>query len=167
MLFFCKAVRCIVAGVITQIRSSWGVFACDQDEASPTANGGKLNQPRRRTPARSLPLALGGGLTISGGEPLLQVGAVTTLAAALQAAGVSIALETAGHVPGPHVDAVLPYVDHWLFDIKTVNPSAINEQVGGDAMRPLRNLHRICSQAHAATSITVRIPLIAAFNDNL
>ena len=74
----------------------------------------------------------GGGVTVSGGEPLLQAEAVAELAKALQAQGISVLLDTAGCVPRSRFEAVLPYVDTVFFDWKTSDPTIMSERIRGD-----------------------------------
>lgn len=63
--------------------------------------------------------ATGGGVTFSGGEPLLQdPDALIELMKRLKKEGIHIAVETAMHVPWRHIEKVAPYVDLFLIDLK-------------------------------------------------
>ncbi len=66
--------------------------------------------------------AFGGGVTVSGGEPLGQYPFVREFLKALKAEGVHTALDTCGYAPVEAFDAVLPYSDHVLFDLKLLDP---------------------------------------------
>jgi pyruvate formate lyase activating enzyme len=63
----------------------------------------------------------GGGISISGGEPLNQVDFVRELLLACRANGVHSVLDTSGHAPPAQVKSLLPLVDLLLLDIKTIN----------------------------------------------
>ena len=58
------------------------------------------------------------GVTFSGGEPLLQISALLPLIANLKQNGISVAFETSLFVPCEYFERALPYVDHWLVDLK-------------------------------------------------
>lgn len=60
----------------------------------------------------------GGGVTFSGGEPLLQAFAINPLLQRLKMEDVHIALETTLYAPTEHYQAVKDYVDYWLVDLK-------------------------------------------------
>ena len=103
----------------------------------------------------------GGGVTVSGGEPLLQAEAVAELAKALQAQGVSVLLDTAGCVPWSRFDVVLPYVNTVFFDWKTSHPTVMKERIGGDFPLIKSTLARLL---RADKNTHVRIPLLPAIN---
>ena len=103
----------------------------------------------------------GGGVTVSGGEPLLQAEAVAELAKALQAQGVSVLLDTAGCVPWSHFEAVLPYVDTVFFDWKTSDPTIMSERIRGSLPLVKDNLTRLLQ---TGKDIHIRIPLIPDIN---
>jgi len=106
----------------------------------------------------------GGGLTISGGEPLIQPAGVAELLERMGRRGHHRCVETAGHVPLPAVQAVAPHVGLWLWDIKSTDPRRFREGTGGDAKRPMENLLWVLR--HTAKRVRVRIPVIAGFNDD-
>lgn len=103
----------------------------------------------------------GGGVTVSGGEPLLQAEAVAELAKALQAQGVSVLLDTAGCVPWSRFEVVLPYVNTVFFDWKTSHSTVMKERIGGDLPLIKSNLARLL---RADKNTHVRIPLIPDVN---
>jgi pyruvate formate lyase activating enzyme len=103
----------------------------------------------------------GGGVTVSGGEPLLQAEAVAELAKALQAQGVSVLLDTAGCVPWSRFETVLPFVDTVFFDWKTSDPVFMKERIGGDLTLIKENLTRLLK---TGKDVHIRIPLIPDFN---
>ena len=103
----------------------------------------------------------GGGVTVSGGEPLLQAEAVAALAKSLQEKGISVLLDTAGCVSWSRFEAVLPYVDTVFFDWKTSDPVFMKERVGGDLPLIKENLPRLLQ---TGKDVHIRIPLIPAIN---
>ena len=103
----------------------------------------------------------GGGVTVSGGEPMLQYEAVTELAEALRARGIPVILDTAGCVAWGRFEAVLPYVDTVFFDWKTSDPVFMKERVGGDLPLIKENLTRLLQ---TGKDVHIRIPLIPAVN---
>lgn len=103
----------------------------------------------------------GGGVTISGGEPLLQPAAVTALAKALRVEGVSVILDTAGCVPWDRFEAVLPFVDTVFFDWKISDPRMMQDRIGGNLSLVKENLARLL---RSGTDVHVRIPLIPGVN---
>lgn len=106
-------------------------------------------------------LESGGGVTVSGGEPLLQAEAVAELAKVLQAQGISVLLDTAGCVPWSRFEAVLPYVDTVFFDWKTSDPTIMSERIRGSLPLVKDNLTRLLK---TGKDIHVRIPLIPSVN---
>ena len=103
----------------------------------------------------------GGGVTISGGEPLLQYEAVAALAKALQDKGISVILDTAGCVAWSRFEAVLPFVDTVFLDWKTSDPSFMKERIGGDLTIIKSNLTRLIA---TGKDVHIRIPLIPNVN---
>ncbi|MBP3667583.1 MAG: radical SAM protein [Clostridia bacterium] len=103
----------------------------------------------------------GGGVTISGGEPLLQANGVAALGKALREKGVSVILDTAGCIPWSHFEAVLPFVDTVFFDWKTSDPVCMKERIGGDLPLIKDNLTRLLRRG---TDVHIRIPLIPGIN---
>ena len=105
--------------------------------------------------------ASGGGVTFSGGEPLLQADGVAEVAKALGAQGISVVVDTAGCVPWESFAAVLDVTNLFYFDYKTPYPDAYREVVGGDYALVYGNLCKlIASGAH----VHVRVPLIPGVN---
>lgn len=103
--------------------------------------------------------ASGGGVTASGGEPLLQAEGVAALGAALAEKDVSLAVDTAGCVPFSAFERVLPVVSFFLFDWKAPTAEAYRA-IGGDYDRIGSNLTRLLALA----DVRVRVPLIEGFN---
>lgn len=73
----------------------------------------------------------GGGVTVSGGEPLLQAEFVTELFKELKSRGIHTALDTAGSLPlSDSIKELLKYTDLVLLDIKHINPEKCIELTG-------------------------------------
>ncbi len=107
----------------------------------------------------------GGGVTFSGGEPLLQPEFMETMLRMCKEAGVHTAVETAGNVNWQTIANLLPYVDLFLYDIKAVDGQAHkrctgveNDQILGNA----RKLMEICPE-----KILFRMPVVPGYNDSL
>lgn len=105
----------------------------------------------------------GGGVTLSGGEPLKQPEFIKSLLGLLDENGVETAVETALHVPWIHVGSVAAGVSHFLVDIKHSDTTVHKALTGVGNGLILENLSRL-SKVHGR--ITVRIPLIPGINDN-
>ena len=104
----------------------------------------------------------GGGLTLSGGECLLQPDFARALLLLSHENGVNTCIETAGHVAQSAVEAVLPLVDTFLFDVKHMD-SAKHEAFTGQ--RNTRILENAAYIAARAKRMVVRVPVIPGFND--
>ena len=105
--------------------------------------------------------ASGGGVTVSGGEPLLQSGGVAALAAALKAKGISTIVDTAGCVPWEAFEAVIDVTDTFYFDYKSGNDVLYQTVIGGDSSLVYQNL---CRLKASGAKVRVRIPLIPDVN---
>lgn len=88
-----------------------------------------------------------GGVTLSGGEPLLYP-QVIDLLRALSAAGLHIAVETCGAVPRERMIAALPFVHLWLYDLKDTDPERLRRMTGGNLSQILDGL-RLCDRLTA------------------
>ena len=106
----------------------------------------------------------GGGLTLSGGEPLLQLDFAVALLQGGKNRRWHTAVDTAGHVAWDRFAAVLPFTDLFLYDLKSMDPDRHRLATGVDNRLILANLARL---GRLETVIHVRLPLIAGFNDSL
>jgi len=104
----------------------------------------------------------GGGVTLSGGEPLLQGDFTLEMLMALKQAGIHTAVDTCGYVPYEQFEKVIEYTDLFLFDIKTVDPKLHRELTGHGNGLILENYKRLCA---SGVRIWVRMPLVAGVND--
>jgi pyruvate formate lyase activating enzyme len=105
----------------------------------------------------------GGGVTISGGEPLSQSAFTLALLAALKAEGIHTALDTTGFAPWPVVEAALPQTDLFLLDLKKMDSEKHKAAVGVPGERILENARGI---AASGGKMQIRIPVIPRFNDS-
>ena len=106
--------------------------------------------------------ASGGGLTVSGGEPLFRGQFVRELFARAKAAGISTAIETSGYAAELHIRELMPLTDLWLYDIKGMDPAKHKEHTGIDNAAIHRNLRML--DANGA-KIVLRCPMIPGVND--
>jgi pyruvate formate lyase activating enzyme len=105
----------------------------------------------------------GGGLTVSGGEPLLNSDFMIGFLQSVKEEGINTGIDTCGHVPWENIESVLPYIDFFLWDIKHMNPERHEELTGVTNEIILRNLAAV-SERHIP--IYIRVPLIPGYNDS-
>ncbi len=104
----------------------------------------------------------GGGLTLSGGEPLIQAEFACALLTAARAAGLHTCVETCSHVDPAVLDRVLPLVDLFLCDFKETDSARHRTWTGVGNERILANLRRL----HAGGArMRLRCPIIPGLND--
>lgn len=103
----------------------------------------------------------GGGVTFSGGEPLLQADAVRELARRCKSEGIHTAVETAGHVPWRNIEGLLPWLDLLYFDMKHIDSEAHRHYTGVPLDLILRN---ICRVSECFKNLIVRIPVVPGVN---
>ena len=104
----------------------------------------------------------GGGVTLSGGEVLLQGRFARNLLEQSKSEGLHTALDTSGHGPWKELEALLPFVDLLLFDLKHLDSIDHQRTTGVGNELILENLEK----ASRMVPIWLRIPLIAGFNDS-
>jgi pyruvate formate lyase activating enzyme len=105
----------------------------------------------------------GGGVTVSGGEPLAQPEFTRQFLKALDECGIHTALDTTGSVPFKVIESVLPYTDLFLYDLKHMDSAQHNIATGVPNELILENARKI---AEAGGAIQIRLPLIPHFNDS-
>ena len=105
----------------------------------------------------------GGGVTFSGGEPLLQTAFVLEAAHACRDAGIHVAIDTCGHVPPEALLAAAREADLFLFDLKIADGDAHRRFTGVPNDLILSNLERLAS---VHPRVVVRFPLIPGVNDD-
>lgn len=103
-----------------------------------------------------------GGVTLSGGEPLVQPAFVREFLNLCAAGGITVGLETSGYFVWEDVKDFINKFDFIYYDIKHTDPE-IHEQLTGKSNRLiLENLHRLAEIMHE--KITVSIPVIEPVN---
>ncbi len=107
----------------------------------------------------------GGGVTLSGGEPLCQPEFCLQLLQECKKLGINTAIETSLQVSYEKLEASLPWLDHLYADIKHMDDAAHRLVVGEGNSEILENLLK-ADQSELSFNITVRIPLIPGFNDS-
>ena len=105
----------------------------------------------------------GGGVTFSGGEPLLQVDLCIEIAKRLKERDINIAVDTCGYVPRSAFDKIIPYTDTFLYDVKAYDEDAHIRCTGVSNKIILENLRYIDS---LGKMIEVRIPYVPGYNDD-
>ena len=105
----------------------------------------------------------GGGVTFSGGEPLLQPDLCTELAVLLKERGINIAVDTSLYVPTEALEKILPYTDTFLADIKAIDEDVHIACTGVSNKRILDNFRRLDK---AGASVEVRYPCVPGMNDD-
>jgi pyruvate formate lyase activating enzyme len=105
----------------------------------------------------------GGGVTLSGGEPLLQAAFAADLLASLKSRGIHTALDTCGYASWESFERVRPEVDLFLYDLKLMDEDAHRRFTGVSNRRILANLRALSERGHR---ITLRVPVIPGVNDD-
>ena len=105
----------------------------------------------------------GGGITLSGGEPMLYPEIARALLAKLKAQGIHTAVETSGHMKWENFEQVMEVVDLFLYDVKLFDPVKHLKWTGQDNQVILNNLKRLAQQRK---EVIVRVPLIPDVNDD-
>lgn len=103
-----------------------------------------------------------GGVTFSGGEPLMQPVLVSDIARKLQDNGVSTAIESCMHAPWKSVEKVAPHIDCWLADLKHTDEDKFLDWAKGSLKRIKDNFRQL---APIAKRIVIRVPVVPDFND--
>ena len=107
-------------------------------------------------------LNYGGGVTFSGGEPMMQPDFLVELAERLRP--LNLAIETSGYAAPGVYERVVGSVDFVIQDIKQADPAAFKKWCGGDLAVILRNLAWL---KQSGKPFLVRIPVIPTANDSL
>ena len=105
----------------------------------------------------------GGGVTFSGGEPLLQHAFLLTLLQACQQEGIHTTVDTTGCTSAPVLKSIVEYVDLFLYDLKIVNDEKHRILTGVSNQLILGNLQLL---AELKKNVIVRMPLLPGLNDD-
>ena len=105
----------------------------------------------------------GGGVTVSGGEPLLQSDFVAVLFRRCREEGIHTCCESTFHVKWEEAQKVLPYTDMFISDLKHMDTDVHREYTGAGNELILENLKRL---ADSGAELILRIPVIPGVNDD-
>ncbi len=104
----------------------------------------------------------GGGMTLSGGEPLLTPEFTREVLRLAKENGLHTCIETCGYASWEDVEALIPYVDLFLWDFKESDDARHKEFTGVSSVRILENLRKLNA---AGAQIILRCPIIPGCND--
>ena len=105
----------------------------------------------------------GGGVTFSGGEPLLQPEFLLALLKGCRERGIHTVVDTAGFAPWEVFEAIRGYVDLFLYDLKLLDDERHRRYTGVSNGPILRNLRRLSERGH---EIVLRVPVVPGVNDD-
>ena len=103
----------------------------------------------------------GGGVTFSGGEPLVQVDFLCEILPRCKAAGLHVALDTCGAVASERYRRVLRWVDLVLYDLKIMNPARSKEATGAFNVLVLENARLL---AEHGVPLWIRTPIVPGYS---
>ena len=103
----------------------------------------------------------GGGITLSGGEPLLQSGFCAELLKTMKREKIHCAVDTCGNVPWSAFEAVLPYTDMFLYDFKCADSAKHRRLTGSGNELILENLKKLNA---AGKEIEIRMIMVPQHN---
>jgi pyruvate formate lyase activating enzyme len=104
-----------------------------------------------------------GGVTISGGEPLLQAEALLPLFKALHKEGINTALDTNGFMWNKYVEELVNNTDYILLDIKHINPKK-HKELTSVSIVPVLNFAE--KMKHLKNHLWIRYVLVPEWNDS-
>jgi len=104
----------------------------------------------------------GGGVTLSGGEPMQQHAYLARLLPILKADNIHLTLETCGVFPWEHMVPLLPHIDLIYFDIKHMDGDAHKQLTHAGNALILDNFNRL---THCFSDLQARMPLVCGLND--
>ena len=105
----------------------------------------------------------GGGVTFSGGEPLVQAKFLLELIPLLKAHGISLAIETSGYAPASDYRAVVSQLDFVYQDVKLLDAAAFKRWTGGELSVVQENISWL---RKSGVPYSFRVPLIPGVNDD-
>jgi pyruvate formate lyase activating enzyme len=111
--------------------------------------------------------AMDGGLTISGGEPLVQIGFTGGMLAAAKRMGLHTAIETSGFLGARADDAYLANLDMVILDIKSGDPDLYRKLTGKDLEPTLRFAERLSAMGKPVWVRFVLVPGLTDAPDNI
>jgi pyruvate formate lyase activating enzyme len=103
----------------------------------------------------------GGGVTFSGGEPLMQIDGLTELLTLCRQNGLHTTVDTSGYADTEHFVKIMPYTDLFLYDLKNMDPELHQEFTGVDNGPILTNADFLLEKG---ANVLFRIPVIPGIN---
>ncbi len=109
----------------------------------------------------------GGGITFSGGEPLMGVtDEYVELYRKIKEKGISIGVDTTGYVPWENIERLLPYIDFFLWDLKFMDSALHKKFTGAENGLILENLKKVEEAAKVYnTKVYIRCVQIPGMTD--
>jgi len=104
-----------------------------------------------------------GGITLSGGEPTIQIDFVYNLLQECRKRGISTAIETSGFFKWDRFKKLLPTLDWVLFDLKIIDEKAHRDYCGQSNKLILENAQKL---THFFSNVIFRMPVIPSINDD-
>jgi pyruvate formate lyase activating enzyme len=104
----------------------------------------------------------GGGVTFSGGEPLMQPDFLLHLLKECKKQGIHTAVDTSGQAPWPVLKRIMKYTDLFLYDLKLMDDSEHKKYTGVSTDLILKNLQKL---AAGSAPVVIRFPLIPGITD--
>lgn len=104
----------------------------------------------------------GGGVTFSGGEPLLQKDFLSALLHSCTARGIHTAVDTCGYVDWKDIDSIRKHTDLFLYDLKLVDDALHRKHTGASNKNIIRNLQKLSGQGQ---DIIIRVPIVPGITD--
>ncbi len=105
-----------------------------------------------------------GGITLTGGEPLLQIDFAEEILRRSHESYIHTAIETCGNIPFESFQRVIPYLDWIFYDLKQFDPEKHKEATNSDNLLILENANRLAREFGGR--LIFRLPLIPQFNDS-
>lgn len=104
-----------------------------------------------------------GGVTFSGGEPLLQHKELLSILQLCGEKGIHRALDTTGYASATVLSEIAGHTDLFLYDLKNMNPELHNKHTGVDNKRILENADILLNMGK---EVIFRVPLVPGINDS-
>jgi pyruvate formate lyase activating enzyme len=104
-----------------------------------------------------------GGVTLSGGEPLLEIDFTLQLLKSLFENRINVGVDTCGYVSSGDIEMILPYVNFFLWDLKIMDERKHLEFTGVSNKLILDNLKLVSKRK---VPVYIRIPVIPGYNDS-
>ncbi len=105
----------------------------------------------------------GGGVTLSGGEPLQQAGFAEKLLRLCRASGIHTTVDTCGYAAPAVLERIAEFADLFLFDVKLIDPQRHREYTGVANDVILTNLSWLVTHKR---NVVLRVPIIPACTDS-